>query len=158
MTSSKNQDTLVATEDDRVVNNIYSADQLLNFLLRARPQVPQRTAAAQGLELKEHDEHDMDTNEPPIPNSFMRQLSCEVRSLSKQQQQQLKTQFIAFQLQQQQILNQQQLLLDGQQRIFTALGIPHSSSSSHLVVISLCISISHKHAYILDDSLCYVFA
>lgn len=113
MTSSKNQDTLVAAEDDRVVNNIYNIDQLLNFLLRARPQVPQRTVAAQGLELEEHDEHDMDTNEPifsnepPILNSFMRQLSDEVRSLLEQQQQQLKTQFIAFQRQQQQILNQQ---------------------------------------------------
>lgn len=93
MTSSKNQDTLVAVEDDCVVNNIYNADQLLNFLLRARPQMARRTAVAQGLELEEHDEHDMDTNEPIfsnkpiIPNCFMRQLSSEVRSLSEQQQQ-----------------------------------------------------------------------
>lgn len=40
MTLSKKYDTLVALEDDRVHNDVYPTDQLPNFILRARPQVP----------------------------------------------------------------------------------------------------------------------
>ena len=44
-TSSKNEDILLAPEDDRMLNDIYSEDKLLNFCLGARPRVPRRVAA-----------------------------------------------------------------------------------------------------------------
>lgn len=37
VTSSKNENTLLASEDDHMLNDIYSADQLPDFCLGARP-------------------------------------------------------------------------------------------------------------------------
>ena len=53
ITSSKNEDTLLAPEDDRLLNNIYSIDQFLEFRLGARPRVPCRTTIAHAEELEE---------------------------------------------------------------------------------------------------------
>ena len=44
--SSKNEDTLVAPEDDRMLNDVYSEDELPDFCLGARPRAPRRVAAA----------------------------------------------------------------------------------------------------------------
>ncbi|KAH9698155.1 hypothetical protein KPL71_023904 [Citrus sinensis] len=44
-TSSKNEDTLLAPEDDRMLNDVYSEDELPDFCLGARPRVPRRAAA-----------------------------------------------------------------------------------------------------------------
>ena len=43
--SSKNEDTLLAPEDDRMLNDVYSEDKLPDFCLGARPRVPRRAAA-----------------------------------------------------------------------------------------------------------------
>lgn len=96
--------------------------------------------------------------DPSVLEGLMQQLIGDVQTFFEQQQQ-LKAQFVAFQIQQQQILNQQQQLLDALQRIFTALSTPHLSSSHapQQFIISFCISVSHKHSHILDDSLCYAF-
>lgn len=96
--------------------------------------------------------------DPLVLEGLMQQLIGDVQTFFEQQQQ-LKAQFVAFQIQQQQILNQQQQLLDGLQHIFTALSTPHLSSSHapQQFIISFCISVSHKHSHILDDSLCYAF-
>ena len=48
-TSSKNEDTLLAPEDDRMLNDIYSKDELPDFRLGARPRVPRRAAAASAV-------------------------------------------------------------------------------------------------------------
>ena len=39
-TSSKNEATLIAPEDDRMLNDVYSEDELPDFRLGARPRVP----------------------------------------------------------------------------------------------------------------------
>lgn len=43
--SYRNEDTLVASEDDRILNDIYSEDELPNFWLGTRPHAPRRAAA-----------------------------------------------------------------------------------------------------------------
>ena len=40
--NSKNQDTLIAPEDDRMLNDIYPPDQLPDFRLGAHPHPPRR--------------------------------------------------------------------------------------------------------------------
>lgn len=45
-TSSRNEDTLITSKDDRMLNDIYPTNQLLNFKLRARSRVPCRAIAA----------------------------------------------------------------------------------------------------------------
>ena len=40
--SFKNEDTLIAPDGDRMLNNIYSEDELPDFRLGARPRVPRR--------------------------------------------------------------------------------------------------------------------
>ncbi|KAH9744418.1 Integrase catalytic domain-containing protein [Citrus sinensis] len=45
-TSSKNGDTLLTLDDDRMLNDVYSEDELPDFCLGARPRVPRRAAAA----------------------------------------------------------------------------------------------------------------
>ena len=43
--SSKNEDTLLAPEDDRMLNDVYSEEELPDFCLGTRPRVPHRAAA-----------------------------------------------------------------------------------------------------------------
>lgn len=50
ITSSKNEDTLLAPEDDRLLNNIYSVYKLTDFRLIARPRIPRRATAAHAEE------------------------------------------------------------------------------------------------------------
>ena len=44
--SSKNEDTLLAPANDRILNDIYSEDELPDFCLGARPRVSRRAAPA----------------------------------------------------------------------------------------------------------------
>ena len=44
-TSFKNEDTLLAPEDDRMLNDVYSEEELPDFCLGTRPRVPHRAAA-----------------------------------------------------------------------------------------------------------------
>ena len=44
-TSSKNEDTLITPDDDRMLNDVYFEDELPDFLLGARPRAPRRAAA-----------------------------------------------------------------------------------------------------------------
>lgn len=53
---AKSHDTLVAVEDDQMLNDIYTADQLLNFYLGARAQavahpIKAKTSAAQNVDM-----------------------------------------------------------------------------------------------------------
>ena len=61
-TSSKNEDTLFAPEDDRMLNDVYSKDQLPNFRLRARLRAPRRAAASAAVSF-----HDDEPAEPAVP-------------------------------------------------------------------------------------------
>ena len=83
--SFKNVDTLVASEDNRMLNDIYF-EELPDFRLGARPRAPRRAAAApsQVEELVEHDEP-LVSETPPISEGLMQQILSEICSLSLQQ-------------------------------------------------------------------------
>ena len=99
---SKNRDTLVALDNDRMLNDICSPDQLSNFRLGARPPPPRRGSMLQNPADSDFEKYKMDTDQPPAledptaPNGL-------ILSLSRQQ---LQTQFVVFKLQHQQILYQ----------------------------------------------------
>lgn len=57
--SVKNRDTLVAFEDDRMLNDIYPADQLPNFWLGTIAQVLQPPVEP------DFEEHEINTDQPP---------------------------------------------------------------------------------------------
>lgn len=101
---SKNQDTLVAPEDNPMLNDVYPHDLLLDFRQGARPPPPRRGFVSQPPTDSNSEEHEMDTDKPParehLPasNDLMQKLVGDVHSLFEQQQQ-LQSQFVAFQLQ-----------------------------------------------------------
>lgn len=69
--NSKNRDTLVAPEDDWMLNDIYSPDQLPDFRLGARPLPPHRRFVPQPPTNFDTKECEMDTDlhsasEPPL--------------------------------------------------------------------------------------------
>ena len=82
--TSKNQDTLVAPEHDRMLNDAYPLDQLPNFRLRARPPPLRRGSVSQPLAKFNSEEHEMDTDQPQAPkdppalNGLIQQLVGEV--------------------------------------------------------------------------------
>jgi len=84
-TSSKNEDTLLAPEDDRMLNDVYSEDELPDFRLGARPRVPRR-AAAPAADAPQDDEP-TETDVPPaastIPEDRFQQLLNRVDALSQ---------------------------------------------------------------------------
>ncbi|KAH9697929.1 hypothetical protein KPL71_023812 [Citrus sinensis] len=92
-TSSKNEDTLLASEDNSMLNDIYFADKLPNFRLGARPRVPHRATTTQAKEPKEKHERDLDTDVPltfedsSASEGLMQQILSQVRTLSLQPQQ-----------------------------------------------------------------------
>ena len=47
VSSSKNEDTLVAPDGNRMLNDVYSKEELPDFRLGTRPRAPRRTAATQ---------------------------------------------------------------------------------------------------------------
>lgn len=66
-TSIKNQDTLVAPEDDRVLNDVYSANQLLDFWLGARAQDPKLHVATQPPIEPDFRDHKINIGEHLVP-------------------------------------------------------------------------------------------
>ena len=135
ITSSKNEDTLFAPEDDRMLNDIYSEDELPDFRLRARPRVPRRAAVTPppppaSVAAASQDDEPAEPAVPPatstIPADHFQQLSDKVDLLS-QQQQQLQYDFATFR---QQISYQQMELLASQRRILDYFDYDPGSYSS----------------------------
>ena len=138
-TSSKNEDTLLAPEDNRMLNDIYFEDELPDFRLGTRPRVPRKAAAASAAApaaasvtatASSQDDEPAETAVPPaastVPADRFQQLFDKVDFMS-QQQQQLQSDFATFR---QQIPDQQMELLAGQRRILGYFGYDPSSSSS----------------------------
>ena len=65
--TSKNQDTLIASEHDRMLNDVYPPDQLPDFRLGARPSPPRRGSVSHPLAKFNSEEHEMDTDQPQAP-------------------------------------------------------------------------------------------
>uniref|UniRef100_A0A1S8ACQ5 Uncharacterized protein n=1 Tax=Citrus limon TaxID=2708 RepID=A0A1S8ACQ5_CITLI len=82
--TSKNQDTLVAPEHDRMLNDVYPLDQLPDFRLGAKPPPPRRGSISQPLVKFNSEKHEMDTDQPqaledpPASDGLMQQLVGEV--------------------------------------------------------------------------------
>ena len=80
--SSKNEDTLVAPEDDRMLNDVYSEDELPDFRLGARPRASRRAAAAPS-----QDEEPVEPAVPPAASlaydDLIQQLLDKVDALSQ---------------------------------------------------------------------------
>ena len=120
VTSSKNEDTLVAPDDNRLLNDVYSEDELPDFCLGAKPRAPCRAAAAAAS--SQDDEPVVPTVPPTASSAFedrLQQLFDKVDALQSD--------FATFR---QQILNQQMELLVGQCRILGHFGYDPGSSSS----------------------------
>ncbi|KAH9750874.1 hypothetical protein KPL71_014049 [Citrus sinensis] len=91
-TSSKNEDTLLAPEDDRMLNDVYSEDELPDFRLGTRSRVPRQAAApaapAAPEEATSQDDEPTETAIPPaasaIPEDRFQQLLNRVDALSQQ--------------------------------------------------------------------------
>ena len=69
--TSKYRDTLIAPEDDRMLNDVYSPDQLSDFRLGAHPPPPCRRSVPQPPVVSDTKEREMDTDipstsEPPL--------------------------------------------------------------------------------------------
>ncbi|KAH9680417.1 hypothetical protein KPL71_026545 [Citrus sinensis] len=127
-TSSKNEDTLIAPEDNRMLNDVYSEDELPDFCLGARPCAPRRAAAS--AVASSQDDEPAEPAVPPAASSAsednFQQLFDKVDTLS-QQQQQLQFDFVTFR---QKILDQQIELLARQRCILGHLGYDPGNSSS----------------------------
>ena len=57
--SSKNEDTLIVLDDNRMLIDVYSEDELPDFRLGARPRAPRRAATTPS--------HDKEPAEPTLP-------------------------------------------------------------------------------------------
>ena len=69
-TSSKNEDTLLAPEDDCMLNDVYSEDELPDFRLGARPRVPRKAAApAASAAASSQDDELAEPAVPPIASA-----------------------------------------------------------------------------------------
>ena len=66
-TSFKNEDTLLALENDRMLNDVYSEDEFSDFCLEARPCVPHRatTPVAPAAAASSQDDEPTETAVPP---------------------------------------------------------------------------------------------
>ncbi|KAH9670243.1 hypothetical protein KPL70_016903 [Citrus sinensis] len=62
--NSKNRDTLIAAEDDRMLNDIYPPDQLPDFRLGALPHLPRRHFVPRPPADSDPEEHAIDTDIP----------------------------------------------------------------------------------------------
>ncbi|KAH9725866.1 hypothetical protein KPL70_008032 [Citrus sinensis] len=130
--NAKNRDTLIAPEDDRMLNDIYRPDQLPDFRLGAHPHPPCRRFPS-------------DSMPPPAPvqpsaSDTVQQLITDVQRISERQQlildrldsvsrdhQQLRSDFQTFQ---QQCLDQQLELIAGQRTLLSYFGYDPGSTSS----------------------------
>ena len=113
VSSSKNADTLVAPDDNRMLNDVYSEEELPDFRLGTRPRAPRRAAATpaaaaaapQAAEApptaaaSSQDDAAADPAMPPaasaVPEDHFQQLLDRVDVLSHQQQQ-LQSDFVTF--------------------------------------------------------------
>lgn len=90
-TSTKSRDTLVATEDDCMLNEIYPTDQLPNFYLGPKAQASAHSFKVGTSATGASDHIDIDTDEPPVTEdslvfqSSIQQILGEIQSLSNQQ-------------------------------------------------------------------------
>ena len=130
-TSSKNKDTLLALEDDHMLNDVYSEDELLDIRLGARSRVLHRAAAPAAPAItSSQDDEPAETAVLPatsvVPEDRFQQLFDKVDALS-QQQQQLQYDFTTFR---EQISYQQMELLAGQHCILGYFGYDPGNSSS----------------------------
>ncbi|KAH9725564.1 hypothetical protein KPL70_007924 [Citrus sinensis] len=66
--TSKNRDTLIAPEDDHMLNDVYRPDQLPNFRLGPHPPPPHRRSIPQPPADSDTEEHEMDVD---IPSTLM---------------------------------------------------------------------------------------
>ena len=86
--SSKNEDTLLAPEDDRMLNDVYSEDELPDFRLGARPRVPRWATAAAAAAASSQDDEPAEPAVPPaastVPADRIQQLFDKVDVLSQQ--------------------------------------------------------------------------
>ena len=69
--NSKNQDTLIAPEDDRMLNDVYPPDKLLDFRLGAHHHPPRHRFVPRPPADSDSEEHAMDadissSSEPPL--------------------------------------------------------------------------------------------
>ena len=62
--NSKNRDTLIAPEDDRMLNDVYSLDQLPDFRLGAHHPPPCRRSVPQPSADSDTEERAIDTDQP----------------------------------------------------------------------------------------------
>ena len=83
---SKSEDTLVALDDNRMLNDVYSDDELPDFRLGTQPRTPRRAAVTSS-----QDDEPADPAMPPasstVPEDRFQQLLDRVNVLSHQQQQ-----------------------------------------------------------------------
>ena len=63
----KSRDILVTLEDDGMLNDIYSPDQLPDFRLKAHPPPPPRQCIPQPPADFDTEESELDTDLPPAP-------------------------------------------------------------------------------------------
>lgn len=88
---------MAALEDNKMLNDIYSEEELPDFRLWAGPRAPRRVTAAPS-KVEEPAEH----NKPPVSEvphvskGLIQQILCELRTFSLQQRQ-LESLFIDFQ-------------------------------------------------------------
>ena len=130
VSSSKNEDILVAPDDNRMLNEVYSEDELLDFRLGTRPHAPRRAAAASAATTSSQDDEPADPAMPPAASAVLEdrfQQLLDIVNVLSQQQQQLQSDFMTFR---QQISYQHMKLLAGQRRILGYFGYDPSSSTS----------------------------
>ena len=104
VSSSKNADTLVAPDDNRMLNDVYSEEELPDFRLGTRPRAPRRAAATLAAApptaaASSQDDEAANPAMPPaasaVPEDRLQQLLDKVNVLSHQQQQ-LQSDFATF--------------------------------------------------------------
>ena len=65
----KNEDTFIAPEDDRMLNDVYFMGELPDFRLRARPCAPRRATAAASAAASSSDDELAEPAVPPAASS-----------------------------------------------------------------------------------------
>ena len=71
VTSSKNEGTLVALDDSRMLNVVYSEDELPDFRLGSRPRAPSRAAATSTTASSSQDDEPAGPAMPPAASAIL---------------------------------------------------------------------------------------
>lgn len=87
---------MAAPEDNQMLNDIYSEEELPDFRLRAGPRAPRRVTAAPS-KVEEPTEHDKPpvSEAPHVSEGLIQQILCELQKFSLQQRQ-VESLFIDF--------------------------------------------------------------